>query len=155
LSEEVPLKPDKQGPIRRRRGLVNLFRYRLKYLFGTADAKDVKRLNDVCHNLQSFKQNVIHTTEQQMTYLRSLDETTMINMRAMLELAKTLRDSNGNISLGLGRVEADIIDLRFALEKQARYSTAIREIKLSMLEMKFSLVQLQESLDLTSIGKIK
>jgi hypothetical protein len=52
LSEEVPLKPVKQGPIRRRRGLVNLFGYRLKYLFGTADAKDVKRLNDVCHNLQ-------------------------------------------------------------------------------------------------------
>jgi hypothetical protein len=89
-----------------------------------------------------------------MTYLRSLDEATKTNMRATLELARTLRDSIGNISLGLGRVEADIIDLRFALEKQARYSAAIREIELSMLEMKFSLVQLQESLDLNSIGKL-
>jgi hypothetical protein len=51
LSEDVPLKPIKQGQIRRRRGLINLFGYGLKYLFGTADAKDVRRLNDVCDNL--------------------------------------------------------------------------------------------------------
>jgi hypothetical protein len=49
-------------------------------------------------------------------------------------------------------VEADIIDMRFAFEKQAKYSTAIREIELFMMEMKFSLIQLQESLDLTSVG---
>jgi hypothetical protein len=42
LSEEVPLKSFKQNPTRQRRGLINLFGYGLKYLFGTADAKDVK-----------------------------------------------------------------------------------------------------------------
>jgi hypothetical protein len=44
--------------------------------------------------------------------------------------------------------------LRHAVERQARYSTAIREIELAILEMKFSLVQLHESLDLTSVGKL-
>jgi hypothetical protein len=47
-----------------------------------------------------------------------------------------------------------LIDVRFAIEKQARYSTAIREIELFMFELKFSLVQLQESLDLTIVGKL-
>jgi hypothetical protein len=40
------------------------------------------------------------------------------------------------------------------MEKQVRYSTVIREIELAIQEMKFSLIQLQESLDLTGIGKL-
>jgi len=30
-----------------KRGLINVFGYELKYLFGTADAKDEKRLTEV------------------------------------------------------------------------------------------------------------
>jgi hypothetical protein len=51
-------------------------------------------------------------------------------------------------------VETDLIDVRSVLEKQIKYSTAIREIELFMMEMKFSLIQVQESLDLTSVGKL-
>jgi hypothetical protein len=44
--------------------------------------------------------------------------------------------------------------VQIALQRQARYSAATREIELFRMEMKFSLVQLQESLDLTSVGKL-
>jgi hypothetical protein len=111
-------------------------------------------LNEVCDSLQSFQKTVIHTTEQQMTYLHKLDETTKVNAKATLDLGRALRDSIKIISLGLRRVEADIIDMRFASEKQAKYSTAIREIESVMKEIKCSLIQLQESLDLTSVGKL-
>jgi hypothetical protein len=40
------------------------------------------------------------------------------------------------------------------MEKQARYSAAIREIEMAILELKFSMTQIQESLDVTSIGKL-
>jgi hypothetical protein len=123
-------------------------------LFGTTNARDVRRLNEVCDTLHTFQEELLHATEQQVTYLRALDEATTANARTTLELAKTLRDSIQKFSLGLGRVEADLIDVRFAIEKQAKYSTAIREIELFMFELKFSLIQLQESLDLTSVGKL-
>jgi hypothetical protein len=97
---------------------------------------------------------MIHTTEQQMTYLHKLDEAAKANAKAMLVLARALRYSILNIYLGLGRVEADLIDVRIALEKRTKYSTAIRDIELFMMEIKFSLVQLQESLNLTSVGKL-
>jgi hypothetical protein len=156
LSEEISIRNGKRDARRIRQGLINTFVYGLKYLFGTADAGDVKRLNAVCDNLQPFQKTVIHITEQQMTYLHTLDEATKANAKATLDLARALRDSIQNISLGLGRAEADLIDVRFALEKQTtrKYSTAIREIELFMMEMKFSLVQLQESLNLTSMGKL-
>jgi hypothetical protein len=85
LSEEIPIRNGKGNLRRIRRGLINVFGYGLKYLFGTADAKDVRRLNAVCDNLQSFQQKVIHTTEQQMTYLHTLDETTKANAKATLD----------------------------------------------------------------------
>jgi hypothetical protein len=86
--------------------------------------------------------------------LRTLDEATKVNAKNTMDLARTLRDSIQNYSLRLGRIEADLIDVKIATRKQATYSMAIREIQLAILEMKFSLVQLQESLDLMSVGKL-
>ena len=59
---------------RDKRGLINVLGYGLKYLFGTADAKDVKRLTKVCDELHEFKMKVVHAAEQQLTYIRTLDE---------------------------------------------------------------------------------
>jgi hypothetical protein len=44
---------------RNKRGLINILGYGLKYLFGMADAKDVKRLTKVCDDLHKFKAKMI------------------------------------------------------------------------------------------------
>jgi hypothetical protein len=154
LFEEIPIKHPTKGVQRNKRGLINLVGCGFKHLFGTADANDVRRLNSVCDNLRAFQQNVVHATEQQLSYLHTLDEETKINAKNTVDLARTLRDSIQNFSLRIGRTEVDLTDLRFAVEKQARYSAAIREIELAILELNCSLVQLQESLDVTSVGKL-
>jgi len=46
-----------------KRGLINVLGYRLKYLFGTADAKDVKRLTKVCDDQHAFKLKMVHAAE--------------------------------------------------------------------------------------------
>jgi hypothetical protein len=55
LAEEVPIRNGKINTRRATRGLINILGYGLKYLLGTADARDVKRLNDICDNLRVFK----------------------------------------------------------------------------------------------------
>jgi hypothetical protein len=139
---------------RPKRGLLNILGYGLKYLFGTADAKDVKRLMKICDDFHIFKVNMMHATEQQMTYIRALDRMTKQNVMDTIELAKALRDSVGNFSVRLNRVEADLLDTQAAIMKQMRYSAAIREIEMDMVELRFNMIQLQESLDVTSIGKL-
>ena len=62
--------------VRDKRGLINVLGYGFKYLFGTADAKDVKRLTKVCDELHEFKMKMVHAVEQQLTYIRTLDEVT-------------------------------------------------------------------------------
>jgi hypothetical protein len=46
-----------------------------------------------------------------------------------------------------------MIVAKIGIKKQATYSMAIRELELAILEIKFSLMQLQEPSDLTSMGK--
>ena len=139
---------------RDKRGLINIFGYGLKYLFGTADAKDVKRLTRVCDDLHVFKVKMMHAAEQQLTYIRTLDEMTKQNVKNTIELAEALRDSIRNVSLKLNRVEADLLDTQEAIGKQMRYNAAIREIEMAILDLRFSVAQMQESLDVTSNGKL-
>ena len=65
---------------RNKRGLFNVLGYGLKYLFGTADAKDVRRLATICDELHAFEAKMVHVSEHQLTYVRALDEMIKQNM---------------------------------------------------------------------------
>jgi hypothetical protein len=97
---------------------------------------------------------VVHAAEQQLTYIRALDEMTKQNVKNTVELTRALRDSIRNISLQLNRVEADFLDTQVEMGKQVRYSVAIREIEMAIIDLRFSITQLHESLDVTSNGKL-
>ena len=154
LYKETRVRDPQVAVARNKRGLINILGYGLKYLFGTADAKDVKRLTRVCDDLHEFKAKMTHAAEQQLTYIRTLDEVTRHNVRNTIELTRALRDSIRNTSLKLNRVEADLLDTQEAISKQVKFSAAIREIEMAILDLRFSITQIQESLDVTSNGKL-
>ena len=154
LFEETQTRSLNVTSVRAKRGLINLIGYGMKYLFGTADAQDVKRLSDACDALHVFKTQMTHAVDHQLTYIQTLDEVTKQNAKNIAGLAGALRDSIRNISLQMNRftqVEADLLD---EFERQARYSLAIREIEMAILELKFSIIQVQEALDVTSMGQL-
>lgn len=62
------------------------------------------------------------------------------NAKNIVDVPKTLHDSFRNFSLSPNTVEADLLNTQPAIEKQARYSAAIREIETAILELKFSIV---------------
>jgi hypothetical protein len=51
LFEYVTMRSPRESGVRSKRGLIDVLGYGFKYLFGTADAKDVKRLTKVCDEL--------------------------------------------------------------------------------------------------------
>jgi hypothetical protein len=111
----------------------------------TPDATDVKRLTAVCDDLYAFKKQTVHVTERQLMYLRTLDKAMKQTARDTVEQAKVLRDSIQNFSLRLNRDKAYLPDIKVATNRQVRYSTAIHEIEMAMLETKLSLIHLQQS----------
>jgi len=54
-TEETLVRNPRDGDVRDKRGLINVLGYELKYLFGTPDAKDIKRLAKVYDDLHVFK----------------------------------------------------------------------------------------------------
>jgi hypothetical protein len=101
-----------------------------------------------------FEAQMVHAADQQLSYLRTMEETTKQDTKDIIDLARAVRDSIKNFSLQLYKNEADQLDTQAAMEKQVRYSAAIREIEMAILETKFSLILLQGSLNLTRLGKL-
>jgi hypothetical protein len=142
------------GGKRTKRGLLNVVGYGLKYLFGTADVGDVERLTKVCDELHTFEEKMTHASEQQLTYIRALDEVTKQNAKDIVEVTRTLRDSIRNVSIQLVKTEEGVTHLRETFEKHVQFSAAVREIEMAILDVKFSVIQLQEALDVTSKGQL-
>lgn len=112
--------------------MVDILGYGMKYLFGTADARDVNVNQTIRRATVYFKAKMTHAVDHQLTYIRVLDESTRRNTMDIALLTETLRDSLYNFSLQLNIVEADLLDTQAALAKQVRYSAAIREIELAL-----------------------
>ena len=79
-----------------------------------------------------------YAVDHHLTYIQTQDEITKQNAMDIADLTRTLRDSIRNFSLQQNRVEADLLDTLAALKKQARYSAAIREIEMAIVELNFS-----------------
>ena len=62
LFEEVIPRGNGKESARTKRGLLNALGYGMKYLFGTADAHDVKRITDVCDACSRSSINVYTRT---------------------------------------------------------------------------------------------
>ena len=55
LFEEVSVRNPCSNSVRSKRGLIDILVYGMKYLFGTADVRDVKRLSAVCNDFHAFE----------------------------------------------------------------------------------------------------
>jgi hypothetical protein len=76
------------------------------------------------------------------------------NAEDIIGLAEALRENIYGFSLVVNKVEANLLDTQAIIERETRYSAAIREIEMAILGVKFEVAQLQEALDVTSNGKL-
>jgi len=100
----------------------------------------VNYFSNICDELHVFKSKMTHAIDHQLTYIRTLDETIRQSTLDIAGLAEKLRDSIRNYSLHFNRVDADLLDTQAALKKQAKYSAAIREIEMAILELKLKIL---------------
>jgi hypothetical protein len=118
LFEETSVRNPCSNSVRSKRGLIDILFYGMKYLFGTADVRDVKRLAAVCDDFHAFESKMVHAADHQLTYFHTLDEATKQNVKDTTDSATNLRDSIRNFSLQPHIMEADLLDTQPAIEKQ-------------------------------------
>lgn len=80
----------------KKRGLIDILWIRVEIYVWNRGFWDVKRLTAVCDELYALEAQMVRAADYQLTYLRTLNETTKRNTMDTIELARMLRDSIGN-----------------------------------------------------------
>jgi len=65
----------------------------LKALFGTAVVSNVTQLHNLFNELQSNQQTIVHSIDNQITYIKKLDSDTSENAELIANLSSVIRDN--------------------------------------------------------------
>ena len=88
LFAETSVRNPCSNSVRSKRGLIDILFYGMKYLFGTADVRDVKPLAAVCNDFHAFESKMAHAADHQITYFYTLAEVTKQNVKDTTDLAR-------------------------------------------------------------------
>ena len=64
----------------------------MKSLFGVAVTADTYRLQNASEKLQVSEDDVAHSLENQVTYIRNLDQATRVNTQMLFNLSTTVKN---------------------------------------------------------------
>ena len=112
----------------------------LKALFGTAVVSDVTQLHDLFDKLKSNQPNVVHSIDNQITYIKELDADTSENAEIIANLSSVIKDNIIRSHDRFQQITKDLLWLNLTVYGQSELFTMIRQLI-------FSIIQLTERLD--------
>jgi hypothetical protein len=139
---------------RTKRALLDLGGHVLNFLFGTATNADLTKLHEAVEQIKDRQTAVVHSVENQLTYMKELDEDVKQNTRDVSILARTLKTMVYdilNLNRSLEVVGSVVIN---QVESMVNVSGIIREIEFLSLQLEQEFIKLHEGLDVTSTGKL-
>ena len=75
-----------------RRGLLNLGGKIIKTIFGTETVSDVHELHGVLDDLQSRNSDIVHSLGNQLTCVKKVADTTLLNTENLANLSSMVKD---------------------------------------------------------------
>jgi hypothetical protein len=131
-------------PCRGKRGLVKFIGYAMIYLFGAMDHHNMLQINPYIINKKGITTDYLHLQEEQLPYLNTLDVQVAENSNTVVNMARALNDFMFTTLQNIGSRENNIF----------LFSALIRNLEVAILQTRDDLLQLQESLDMTSMGNL-
>jgi hypothetical protein len=122
----------------RRRSLVNFGGTVLKTLFGTATVADIHLLHETLDGLQSATSDVVHSSNNQLTYVKKLDTATGINAMAnatLSNIVSIVKDIAIQSHKKFQQVSQDVSWLNVTLRNYSELYTVLRQLEFAVLQM--------------------
>jgi len=116
-----------------RRGLLNIGGSMLKTLFGTAVVSDVTSLRNIIDELQESQKDIIHSVTNQFTYIKKLDPITNVNVEAISNLFRIIKEKVIHSHEKLQQTARDILFLNLTIHGQSTLFTTIRQLEFTFL----------------------
>jgi hypothetical protein len=154
LSQLLPVSKGTESIPRKKRGLINLGGETLKFLFGVATTQQLQDLHTTVEGIKNKEGDVIHAVQQQLTYLKSVDEEVSQNAVGLARMARILK---GIITNALNRqkiLNDTFRNLEQLVEYQSNVSRTMRELEFMVIQLQQSVLRLQEGLDISATGRL-
>jgi hypothetical protein len=117
----------------KRRGLINFGGNVLKFLFGTAVVTDVQQLHESLDELQSRNSDVVHSLNDQLTYIKELGTQSKLNTDALMNLSSTVKDVVVQSHDRFQKAARDISWLNVIVHDESEVYNSIRQLEFALL----------------------
>ena len=138
----------------RRRGLVNVVGSVFKTLFGVATVIDLDQLHDSVNKLHDTQSDLVHSVNEQLTYLRSLDSLVKFNSKSVKSLSENVKSMMLNSQQWMNKVDATVYWLNVTLYNETSVFVYIRQLEFAILQLHTQIKDTLSGLDSTMGGKL-
>jgi hypothetical protein len=98
--------------------------------------------------------DVIHAMQQQITYLKAVDDEVSQNTIGLVEIARILKTVITNALNRQKTWNNTVRNFEELLEYQVNMSRTLRELEFMVIQLQQSVMRLQEGLDITATGRL-
>jgi hypothetical protein len=119
----------------RRRGLVNVAGSKFKTLFGVATVIDLGKLHDAVNKPHDTQSDLVHSVNEQLTYLRSLDSFVKFNSKSVKSLSEKVKSMMFNSQQWMNTMDAKVHWLNATLNNQTSVFVYIRQLEFEILQL--------------------
>ena len=133
----------------KRRGLIDAGGSILKALFGVATVVDLSDLHTTIDVMQRKEDSIVHSLNQQISYLKQLDGSVRFNYQAVANLSATLK----GIVL---KAQEEFQEVASKLNRNSRHIEAvdvIRQLEFALTQLELSVEELVDALQYVQLGK--
>jgi len=116
-----------------RRGLLNLGGNILKTIFGTATVSDIHELHCVLDDLQNRNSDIVHCLENQLTYVKKVADTMLLNTETIANLSSIVKDSIIQSHDKYQQITRDLFWFNLKFLGQSTTYTVVREMEFTLL----------------------
>ena len=126
----------------------------LKILSGTAVVSDETSLHNVIDDLQESHKVIIHSVTNQFTYIKKLDSITNVNVEAISNLSRIIKENIIHSHEKLQQTARDILFLNLTIHGQSTLFTTIRQLEFTLLRFTQQIDELINAVQHTITGKL-
>jgi hypothetical protein len=139
---------------RRKRGLIDFGGQALKFLFGTATNSELQTSHQAVEEIKNKQTAMVHSMENQLTYMKEFDGEVRQNTRDVSTLARTLKSLVYDVLKLNNTLTYVEEEYSTRIEGMLNVSQVIRELEFFCLQLEQEFIKIHEGLDVTSTGKL-
>jgi len=107
----------------------------LQTLFGTSTLAKLHQFHETLNELQHSNTDIVHSVSNQVTYIKKLEPTTVINVNAIVNLSNIVKDFVVHSHNMFQQITRDILWLNATIHNHRELCMVIRQLEFALLKL--------------------